>query len=180
MIGFVSYPIDDSDNRQIAKVVTHSKQYPTMTIYPYGMAANAPAMTSHALTLALSGSVRNSVSMCFSQKNRLKNLAEGEVALFNEKARNSVYLKKDGIIIKNESGNIVITNQGAELVIQKDKIVSNVPIEAPDYVGPSDSIAIASKGVNSGDSPLIASNIAMNGHVHGGVKAGDDESGAPK
>lgn len=105
--------IDDTGNFQRAAISTLGKEQKVMVLTPYGLCSN-PSDESLAITFNINGVAANTVAIIDDPKNRKKNLAKGEVALYNYETESIVYLKEDNsVVVELASGKkFVISDSG--------------------------------------------------------------------
>jgi len=103
---------DDTGNFRSAIVEALGKAQKVQAITPYGLCNNPPD-NSLAIALNINGIAANTVAMIDDPKNRKKNLAKGEVVLYNYLTESYIYLKEDGTIeISGEQSSISVNPDG--------------------------------------------------------------------
>lgn len=105
--------IDDTGNFRTAIIRAIGKAQKVQVVSPYGLCSN-PSDESLAIAFNLQNVAANTIAIIDDPKNRKKNLAKGEVALYNYESQSFVYLKEDNSIeIESASGaNIKLTASG--------------------------------------------------------------------
>lgn len=126
---------DDSGNYRNAMISSLGKNQKCQVLSPYGLCSNPPDNSLAAL-FNLQGIAANTIAIVDDPKNRKKNLAKGEVALYNYTSGSLIHLKEDGtVIIDNNSGSIVTLSPSGVVNIEASttNITSTtaVNIEAP-------------------------------------------------
>jgi hypothetical protein len=108
------------------------------------------------------------------------------VANLNDNVQNDIVIQCGGDKTVIVGGGVTITandpitlNVGsAQLQLTSSLLISNVPIQAPDYQGTSGSIAIMNSGLNVGTNQLLANSVNLTSHIHTGDSGGN--TGSPK
>lgn len=149
--------IDDTGNFQRAAISSLGKEQKVMVLTPYGLCSN-PSDESLAIAFNINGVAANTVAMIDDPKNRKKNLAKGEVALYNYETESVVYLKEDNSIeVESASGaKITLTATG------------NIELN-----GNSDFVTAFTDMKTAFDLAIAA----INNHTHSDVTTGSGTSG---
>lgn len=106
-LGYVSNVGNDSLELPSSQYTFHGEPKDIVTIYPYGLCANAP---SNSLALIINiGTTDQKVAFTASGKSRLKNLKSGEVALHNELTGDFILFNSEQKIEVVSSGSVDIT-----------------------------------------------------------------------
>lgn len=147
-------------------------------IEPYGWTAH-PHPGSEGIALFFGGDRSNGVLICAADKRyRLKSLAEGEVAMYDDLGQRIVF-RRDKIevntpldLIGTVGGNFTMTVTG-----QSTLKSNGVKIDSPTTEITGDLI-VGGTGTVAND--LTAGGISVMHHVHGGVEGGPSDTGQPK
>ena len=109
---------------------------------------------------------------------RLKGLAEGEVALYDDLGQ-CVVLRRDKIeiVAKNDLVGTVGGNLSLTVTGQSTLKSNGIKFDSPTVEITGD-LTIGGSGTASGD--MTASGISLKSHVHGNVESGPSDTGAPK
>ena len=150
-IGYISLDnMEDNESRHVYSVSHANAQFNSYAIYPYGISANAPSQDTQAVIFNIQDSQGVTACIPVNQKNRFKNLKVGEVKVGNYIKKNNIFFNEKGsveiisinndFIIKTKDNVIEITDNyiklkyhNATLILNNEKLVSNVPIEAPSF-----------------------------------------------
>ena len=118
----------------------------------YGLASR-PMAGADALILSLGGNRTNSLVIgTHDERHRVRNLAEGETAIYKA-AGMRITLSNSGIIIEGGGSNVTINN-APQIVVNGGDVV-----------------------VNGGD--VIADGVSLRNHRHGGVESGGSQTTPP-
>jgi phage baseplate assembly protein V len=142
--------------------------------------ASMPPDGSDLVVLFVGGDRSNGVVIASGHiATRMKNLQPGESALYDSLGKH-VYLKADQIEIdaKGQPVNVInasqvnVTSSGPVVVTAGGgaKIIGNTEIDGTLYV---------TQNITSG-ADVLASGISLHNHLHGGVKGGGENTGAPE
>lgn len=94
---------DDTGDFRRAMISALGKTQKCQAFSPYGLCSNPPD-ESMAVLLNMQGIASNTVALIDDPKNRKKNLAKGEVALYNYVTGSFLYLRADGAIVGEITG----------------------------------------------------------------------------
>jgi phage gp45-like len=149
--------IDDTGNFQRAAISSLGKEQKVMVLTPYGLCTN-PSDDSLAIAMNINGVAANTVAIIDDPKNRKKNLAKGEVALYNYETESVVYLKEDNSIeIESASGAKITLTASGDIELN----------------GNSDFVTAFTDMKTAFDLAITA----INNHTHSGVTTGSGTSG---
>lgn len=109
--AFISKVTDDSSAYPSVQVGFKEKIANVTRLSPYGLDSNPPS-GSFVLIMNAYGQESNKFAICSDALNRLKNLEEGEVAVYNTLTQSHVILKSNGDINIQANGDINITATG--------------------------------------------------------------------
>lgn len=148
----------------------------------YGFQSSPPA-GSDAIVLFLAGERSNGVVIaCGNQQFRLRSLADGEVAISDDKGQ-SVYLSAAGIRINGGSQPMVITNtphltiSTIELTIDGETTFNGgIKVAGPITQTTADNVSFLGT-VSALNFNVPASGLSLLNHRHGGVQGGPNDSG---
>ncbi|MCP4552350.1 MAG: hypothetical protein GY834_09980, partial [Bacteroidetes bacterium] len=98
--GIITLVTDDSETYPHMQVEYNGKTVYVTRISPYGVCSNPP-VDSFALVMNSSGTESIKFGIPIDFINRMKNLIEGEAALFNSKTDTYILMKSDGTITTN-------------------------------------------------------------------------------
>lgn len=125
----------------------------------FGFSSNPPA-GSAVIVLPLGGKTSQAVIIASEHgQYRLKNLAAGEVVIYNKQG-DKVYIKQDGTIEVTASSTVLVNSPVVDVTASSKVIVHSPLVEVPD-----------------GD--VTAGGISLKNHMHGGVQAGAAQTGVP-
>ena len=106
-VCFVTTPTNDSESYPITNVGYFDKEQTAVRLSPYGLYSNPPANSTGILFCA--GANEGNTYALVSSDDRIKNLAEGEVAVGNPVTGTQVKFDKDGNLIEIIQKNRTIT-----------------------------------------------------------------------
>lgn len=117
--AYVSRSEPDTKDASLVQVSYFKKTGIAEVISPYGLCSRLP-VNLQVVLFAVQGQENNRACIGYSQHDRLKNLAEGEVALFNPQTKTFIKLDKDGNIdidckakiVINAASDVELTNVG--------------------------------------------------------------------
>lgn len=133
--------------------------------------ASRPPRTSEVLAIFFEGDpTKGAVIGHNHQPSRLKNLGEGDAALFDVRGA-YVWLTPDGLVIDAATKHVRIQNADTVTVVASSK----VRIEAPKAECTGDLVA---KCDDASPISLTALHDAYNAHLHTGVQSGSSSTGA--
>lgn len=115
--AYVSLTTDDSEAYPSTQVTSNEMASDAVRLSPYGLDSNPPA---DSFCLLLSSQAQEAVKFAIisDMMNRKKNLAPGEVALYNTVTQATIRLA--------ESGNIIISNQAEDLAGILTDLISEI------------------------------------------------------
>lgn len=123
---------DGEGDIPIQQISALGKTSDTATWFPFGMHANLPIDTPN-ITFSMSAEEAARVSFGGSPKERIKNIAEGEMVLYHPKTQSKIQFKDNGDIEIDVKNNAEITIAGAcNITVQGDinLTAANVNIDA--------------------------------------------------
>jgi phage gp45-like len=159
--AIISLINDDSSAYPNAQATYNGKATKYTRLSPYGLDTNPPN-GSWILLINSQAQESNKFGIASDFLNRKKNLIEGEVVLHNTQTQSFVYLKSNGDIEINSTGDISMT--GTNVNITGDVVVTG---------------DIDATGTITGTTDVVAGTISGKTHVHPGVTVGAGSTGAP-
>jgi phage gp45-like len=159
--------IDDSKGYPVAQVEHNGKATNTLLATSYGLCTKAPG-GELCITLKANGNADSAYSFPLNTINRLKDLEEGEVVLFNSKTGAYIKLKEDGSIeaVTGDSQFNLNPNGSAELTAPLGLTIAG---------------DVTVTGTITGTVDVLAGPLSVSGatHVHGGVTPGGGFTAPP-
>lgn len=196
--------VDDSGVYRLGSAASLGKTQTVNVISLYGHIMHPPA-NSMGVTFISQGQESTSFVIADDPKNRIKDLAEGEVGIANYSTGTHFIMKSSGDWDIQVNGNVNLTSTGDLNATVGGDMVSNVTgnvtttaggnialnaasgqisLNAPSIIFPNGSIDSsgfnlnnASITVTSGD--VTADGISLKNHVHTGVTTGGSNTGGP-
>jgi len=142
------------------------------------------------LVFLMRGNESNSIVIADDPKNRVKNLAEGEVGIANYQTGTHFIMKENGDWDIQVNGNVNLTATGdANITVGGNCTINaedgEIFLNSPVIRWRSGTIDINGVTVNNGDvnvtnGDVLAETISVQTHVHGGVTAGSGSTGDPE
>lgn len=102
---------DDSGNYPVVVTRFFGKTVRSQALLPYGVVSRCPS-GGLATRFLLMGKESNSMAMCADPRNRMKNLNEGEIGLYNQTTQSFVLLRGNGDVEVNAQGNVIANATG--------------------------------------------------------------------
>lgn len=172
--AFSSNPGDDSDNYPRGEVGYNKKVSSFVRILPYGLSSLEP-QGSFVLLFNNQGQESNKLGIPSAMMDRLKNLSQGEVAIYNSITGHYVYIKADGSIELNTDTKI----DGDLQVTGNVQIDGNLNVDGnTTMTGTLGVTGTATLGVLNCTSATI-NGISFSSHVHTSVTTGTSNTGGP-
>jgi phage gp45-like len=121
--AYISNTATDDKNYHIVQIsyLSPTKTVNAELLNPYGVYTNPP-QGLQVLSFSVQGHEENKICMAYSQSDRFKNLAEGEILLGNTKTQSYVKFDKDGNIIIDSKAKITINGAQDITIDSKAKI----------------------------------------------------------
>lgn len=190
--AFISAVNSDGTAYPTAQATYNEKATDVVRLSSYGLCSNPPT-GSLALLLSSNGQEAVKYAVIDDMQNRFKNLAEGEVVLFNYETGNYVYLKNDGEILINTDGDIKAVAGGNIEATAGGSIEatasSSATVTAPTITLAGNVVIQGSLTQTGGSASSFSGSTTMpsasigglnfGSHKHTGVDAGTDTSGGP-
>lgn len=163
--SYVSRVGKDDGNYNITQITYFGeKSDNTEVIMPYGLYANLPK-DLQTLTFAVNSNEENLASIGYSQRNRFKNLKEGEVIVGNEQTKSFVKFDSEGNIEIDSKNEIIINSaKKVTLTITSEDLEINVNSGKVKVTSSGDTEITANKVkiTSSGDTEVNAANVKVN------------------
>ena len=173
--AFSSNPGNDNDPYPRGQCGYSGKVANYVRILPYGLSSLEP--TGYFILLFNSqGQEAVKFGIPSAMKNRLKNLSQGEVAIYNSVTGHYVYIKSDGTVEINTDTLI----DGDLHVTGNVQIDGNLNVDGNTTIGGTLGVTGASTMSSIACNSIIVNGLNFSTHVHGGVDSGGDTSGGPQ
>lgn len=155
--AYVSLVSNDTSPYPTMQATANSKPSKVTRLSVYGICSNPPS-GAHVLLFSAQGQEAVKFGVPNDFINRLKNMTEGECALYNTLTRSMVLLRSDGGIDVVASASIDITAPEVNIISAKTTFNGDVVI----------------------DGDLEVDGIDFGTHVHPGITIGVNETGVPQ
>lgn len=123
----LSLPGEDSKQFSAAQVEAMEKVMNTITVFPYGLFANAP-IDSLVLLFACQGNEESLAGIPFSWKDRIKDLKEGEVVIANTLTGSFIKFDQQGNIEIEAKTDVTVNTTGNINLTAAQQITLTAPI----------------------------------------------------
>lgn len=172
--AFSSTPGDDSQPYPRGECGYSGKIANYVRILPYGLSSLEP-QGYFILLFNSQGQEAVKFGIPSAMKNRLKNLSQGEVAIYNSVTGHYVYIKADGSVEINTDTLI----DGDLTVTGNVQIDGNLNVDGNTTVGGTLGVTGATTLTTVTATSITIGGINFGTHVHGGVDTGSFNTGGP-
>ena len=141
----------------------------------YGFTSH-PVKGAEVIALAVGGNRDHVVVIAADDRRfRVRNLAEGEVALYTDEG-DVIHFKRSQLIEINSGGHVKVVAPQCTIDSPSTRITGAVQIDGPVVCGD----AVTANGQISSSTGVSIGQLELGTHVHGGVTAGTDSTGGPQ
>lgn len=172
--AFSSNPGNDSDPYPRAQCGYNGKIADFVRILPYGLSSVEPE-GYFILLFNSQGQEAVKFGIPSAMKNRLKNLSQGEVAIYNSVTGHYVYIKANGTVEINTDTLI----DGDLHVTGNVQIDGNLNVDGNAAIGGTLGVTGATTLTTVTANSVTINGINFGTHVHGGVDTGSFNTGGP-
>lgn len=172
--AFSCCPGDDSSSYPTGQASYNGKKAKFIRLLPYGLSSLEPE-DYFVFIINSQGQEAVKYGIPSAMQNRLKNLKQGESALYNSKAKTLLIFKEDGTFEINCSGLI----DGDVHITGDVQIDGNLTVDGNVLIGGTLGVTGATTLTTVVCNTITVNSIPFGTHVHSGVQSGGSNTGGP-